>query len=401
MTASERCRKASKQATMAAAARDQSVGCLPLPPSHRKTLARAGFSTVGEVLELKPTELSQELNLSVKEALGIIQLARAATEPSSQDTVTSPTSSAHASKGGAASSSAPEPSSDGTRPPASMVSMIGEVQPRTAFDCLKEEHASSPITTFSSAIDHILGGGVAIGQITEFCGAPGVGKTQLGIQLAVDVQVPKQFDGQGGEALYIDTEGSFVVERVEEIAQAAVNHLEGHAKEELDEFSVESVLRGIHYMRVHSHQQQIAVVETLVDFLAEHPDVKLVVIDSVAFHFRRDFEDMGLRTRLLNSLAQSLLRAASEHSLAIVLVNQMTTKITDAGSHLAPALGETWGHAATTRVVLSWRNNTRWATVLKSPNVKEDEAPYQVTELGIRDVETEHQTKRSRRDELG
>ncbi len=36
------------------------------------------------------------------------------------------------------------------------------------------------IITFCAELDVVLGGGVATGQITEFCGVPGVGKTQLG-----------------------------------------------------------------------------------------------------------------------------------------------------------------------------------------------------------------------------
>ena len=36
-------------------------------------------------------------------------------------------------------------------------------------------------------------------------GVPGVGKTQLGMQLALDVQIPRAFGGVGGQAVYIDT----------------------------------------------------------------------------------------------------------------------------------------------------------------------------------------------------
>ena len=51
--------------------------------------------------------------------------------------------------------------------------------------------------------------------------------------------------------------------------------------------------------------------------VASHPAVKLVVIDSVAFHFRRDFADMVLRTRLLNGMAQNLLKLARSRQLAV------------------------------------------------------------------------------------
>jgi hypothetical protein len=96
-------------------------------------------------------------------------------------------------------------------------------------------------------------------------GVPGVGKTQLGIQLACDVQIPSSFGGLQGQAIYIgarthfpsnavphaprvclylclqecvsrvfasgvprqsaDTEGSFVPQRAAEIATALINHL--------------------------------------------------------------------------------------------------------------------------------------------------------------------------------
>jgi len=47
------------------------------------------------------------------------------------------------------------------------------------------------------------GGGVPLGRITEMCGPPGIGKTQLSIQLAVDVSIPALFGGLGKQAVYI------------------------------------------------------------------------------------------------------------------------------------------------------------------------------------------------------
>lgn len=49
----------------------------------------------------------------------------------------------------------------------------------TALELLEEEQAQGFIITFCSALDNILGGGVQLTKITEVCGAPGVGKTQL------------------------------------------------------------------------------------------------------------------------------------------------------------------------------------------------------------------------------
>lgn len=47
------------------------------------------------------------------------------------------------------------------------------------------------------------GGGIPVGRITEVCGPPGIGKTQLSIQVAVDVTIPELFGGLGKHAIYI------------------------------------------------------------------------------------------------------------------------------------------------------------------------------------------------------
>ena len=45
------------------------------------------------------------------------------------------------------------------------------------------------------------------------------------MQLAVDVQIPECFGGVAGEAVFIDTEGSFMVDRVATLATACIQHL--------------------------------------------------------------------------------------------------------------------------------------------------------------------------------
>ena len=56
---------------------------------------------------------------------------------------------------------------------------VGAARTVTALDMLQEEHSLTSIVTFSEALDGILGGGVPLTKITEFCGAPGIGKTQM------------------------------------------------------------------------------------------------------------------------------------------------------------------------------------------------------------------------------
>jgi hypothetical protein len=52
----------------------------------------------------------------------------------------------------------------------------------SALDLLERDLRRRPITTFCSALDSLLdskAAGVPVGVVTEFCGEPGVGKTQI------------------------------------------------------------------------------------------------------------------------------------------------------------------------------------------------------------------------------
>ncbi|GIZ04834.1 hypothetical protein CEXT_306711 [Caerostris extrusa] len=68
----------------------------------------------------------------------------------------------------------------------------------------------------------------------------------------------------------------------------------------------------------------------------------------------------------LMELCRLLVQVANEHKVAVVLTNQMTTKIhEDGNSTLIPALGESWGHACTIRCILSWNEEKRQVHLFK------------------------------------
>ncbi len=53
--------------------------------------------------------------------------------------------------------------------------------------------------------------------------------------------------------------------------------------------------------------------------------------------------------------------------LAVVLINQVTTKVGHQGSaYIAPALGESWSHLCSSRIMLSWEAGCRLARLVKS-----------------------------------
>jgi len=271
--------------------------------------------------------------------------------------------------------------------------LLGAQSARQIFNL---ERKTCRIITFSAEMDQILGGGIALGQVTEFCGVPGVGKTQLGMQLAINVQLPEAFKGAAGEAIYIDTEGSFTTERCAQMAKSFSIHLTKIAAQKKDAGRIaaaaattpDSILSRIHLFRARDNVEQLAIVDALPSFLDAHPSVRIIIVDSVTFHFRQDFADMAARTRQLAQMAQSFMALAGERKLAVVLMNQVTTKIAAGGqgTRLVPALGDSWAHAATSRVILYWQNSVRHAFIYKSPTQPAAAAEYGITTDGVRSL---------------
>ena len=243
-------------------------------------------------------------------------------------------------------------------------------------------------------------------------GSPGVGKTQLCMQLALDVQIPPELGGVAGEALYIDTEGSMMANRLDQIATSLHKHLKAVATRTQGASSplattIEKrctpavLLEHVHLLRVTELGEQISALASLPRFLERHPAVRLVVLDSVTFHFRyaesAAANRIDTRARLLQSLSQALHRAAASYNVAVVVINQMTTRFRqDMGAassmtgdedtgRLVPALGESWAHACTNRIILRWdAAGVRVAQLVKSPSQRSGEVRYAVTPEGVR-----------------
>ncbi|XP_078025833.1 DNA repair protein RAD51 homolog 3 isoform X3 [Epinephelus lanceolatus] len=201
----------------------RSVSSLSLSPSVKMKLVTAGFQFTADLLHLKPLQLSKEASLSQQEALEVLQAVRR--EGGGGDEAAAAAAAAGGGGGGASAS-------------------------LTALELLQKEEELRSIITFSSQLDAILGGGLPVGKTTEICGAPGIGKTQLCLQLAVDVQVPQCFGGVGGQVVYIDTEGSFLLQRVIDIAAAAVQHCsllveDDEQRAAMGDFTVETILSNM------------------------------------------------------------------------------------------------------------------------------------------------------------
>jgi len=87
----------------------------------------------------------------------------------------------------------------------------------TAEELWKKRQTMLKCSTGSKNLDKLLGGGIETQAVTEFIGEFGAGKTQICLMLSVMVQLPSEKGGLNGNVVYIDTEGTFIPERVFEM----------------------------------------------------------------------------------------------------------------------------------------------------------------------------------------
>ena len=90
----------------------------------------------------------------------------------------------------------------------------------TADAALEKRRSMLRCSTGSSTLDELLLGGIETQAVTEFYGEFGSGKSQICHTLCAIARQPIESGGLDSSTIYIDTEGTFRPERVQEIARA-------------------------------------------------------------------------------------------------------------------------------------------------------------------------------------
>ena len=233
------------------------------------------------------------------------------------------------------------------------------------------------ITTGSKSFDELLGGhGVESQSITELFGEFGSGKTQIALQMCVNVQLPKEKGGLEGHVFFIDTENTFRPDRIKQMAEGVG-------------LDPDEVLEKIHVARAYNSSHQMLLVDKVKELSKEFPG-RLLVVDSLTSHFRAEYIGRGAladRQQKLNRHMHDLLRWGDLNNGAVVVTNQVSAK-PDAffGDPTRPIGGHIVGHTATFRLYLrKSKGGKRIARLIDSPHLPEGEAVFTVTPEGIKD----------------
>lgn len=231
----------------------------------------------------------------------------------------------------------------------------------------------------SKMFNELLQGGFETEAVTELFGAFGSGKSQICHTAAVIATKPVEEGGLGGNVAWIDTEGTYRPERIQQIAKSR-----GVDVAELDK----KILQIKSYSSAHLE----SIVEMLQKLIEEH-NIKLVIVDSIMAQHRAEYPGMGMladRQQRLNAVTSHLKRVAEQYKIAVIITNQVQDAPgTVFGNPEKPAGGNVIGHASTYRIQLNKSGQNRKVTMLDSPNHPYSSVHITVNEKGIDDDEEE------------
>ncbi|KAM7139955.1 DNA repair protein RAD51 homolog 4 isoform 1-T1 [Macrochelys suwanniensis] len=220
--------------------------------------------------------------------------------------------------------------------------------PVNGADLYEELKSSTAIlSTGIKSLDTLLDSGLYTGEVTELTGAPGSGKTQVCLSIAMSTSHDLKQN-----VLYVDSTAGFTASRLLQLAQART----GDEEEQVE------ALQRIQVARVFDVYKLLDVLQELrcsvcQQVLSASGPVKVLVVDSASAVIcpllgGRQAEGLAL----MMQLARELKTLARELSMAVVVTNHVTRD--SSSGHLKPALGRSWSFVPSTRVLLESREGT-------------------------------------------
>ena len=261
----------------------------------------------------------------------------------------------------------------------------------TADAALEKRRSMLRCSTGSKVLDELLLGGIETQAVTEFYGEFGSGKSQICHTLCAIARQPTEAVGLDSNVIYIDTEGTFRPERLNQIARARG-------------FDPTHVLKSVAVCKVYNSSHLELIIKDLGKYINDFK-AKLIIIDSIISLHRAEFSGRGTladRQQRLNSILHKLIRLSEIYNVAIVITNQVqSSPDTFFGDPTKAAGGNVLGHASTYRIYLRKSGENRIAKMIDSPYHPYSDARFTVNERGTDDIEdVKKSSKKASKDEI-
>ena len=230
------------------------------------------------------------------------------------------------------------------------------------------------ISSGSPLIDEFLDGGFEKDVITTIYGPAGTGKTTICLMATLSMVKDKK-------VIFIDTEGSFSVERIKQL---------------LGNKDVEKVLSKIFVLRPMTFEEQRKTIETLKDMVDSK--IGLVVVDTIAMLYRAEMglnEDYQEVNKSLATQFANLIRIARDKGVAVLVTNQVYADFENKDAvHLVGGDVIKYGSKSLIELKLLF-GGKRKALLRKHRHLPQKEIVFEIVNEGLRNAvdESEKQKK--------
>lgn len=252
----------------------------------------------------------------------------------------------------------------------------------TALSLLQEVNDIGTLGLGCEILDEFLAGGLRLG-ITELSGEAGAGKTQISLQMMLNVQMPREVGGLDGAALCIYTEGEFPMSRLLQIETGYKKKFPETKKHQFLDFIIVKPAKTVTEL-VDVLFNRVPIVLKQQEELKD--PIRLLVIDSIAAVVRAEYDQGEERQRsaVMFKISAQLRRISEKHGVRVLVVNQVSDvfdtmlqtqshilhmSVPSTGRMVTPSLGIPWSQCINTRLFLSRRNMPR-ADACMCPPVK-------------------------------
>jgi RecA/RadA recombinase len=228
------------------------------------------------------------------------------------------------------------------------------------------------------SLDLLTNGGIDVRNVTEIYGESGSGKTQICLQLALNVQLAEALGGLNKKAVYINTEGPFPSQRLLQMTNELKKQLPDYK-----DFDFSSNIFISQLIELNGLMDSMKNLEKLLKL--ESSQIGLIVLDSVGL-FRLETSNYIERAKKMRAIGRRLLRMADYYECAVVIVNQVSSFECQKNSVMIPALGINWTRLINTRIGIFKNQNFKSFYVEFSPRLANATANFRITKRGIQDV---------------
>ncbi len=220
----------------------------------------------------------------------------------------------------------------------------------------------------SKPLDNLLSGGIEAGALTNFCGPPGSGKTNICMLAAISAAA------SGKKVIYIDTEGGFSFERFSQLAGG----------------STDKILGEIMFLEPKNFKEQEEVIRKCKSFAAKG-DFGLIVLDSSVALYRLEYaetDDVMKANKTLGIHLSMLSAIARDFKIPVIITTHVFRKN---DSELLDVIGgDAMKYWCKSIILIEKTGNMgeRSATIVKHRSMPEGKSVnFLLTEAGIEPIE--------------